>query len=114
LPDLAVLRMLSNLIDNAFAHGQGPVRLHVAIYPGHCALMVHDHGPGLSAEAFAAARQPFVQLSPSGQRERGRGHCGLGLAIVDQLAQQLGGALLHQQPEQGGSAIGVRLPFMRL
>ena len=108
LPDLAVLRILTNLVDNALAHGQGPVEMRVRADPQHCELLVADRGPGLSPEAFAAARRPFVKLN---RRDRELGHCGLGLAIIDQLAQQLGGEMVHRQPAAGGCEIGVRVPL---
>jgi two-component system, OmpR family, osmolarity sensor histidine kinase EnvZ len=84
-PDLAVTRLLHNLIDNALAHGAEPIEVTWREpAPGERELAVWDQGPGLSQAQFEAAIQPFVRLSDNTQF----GHCGLGLAIVAQIAKQ--------------------------
>jgi len=106
-PDLAVHRLLTNLIDNAYAHGVAPVRVTLARIVGGAELRVHDSGPGMSAEEFERARQPFVRLGPARAE---LGHCGLGLAIVSQLARQLGAQLHARRPPGGGFEVVVTLP----
>ena len=107
LPDLAIHRLLTNLIDNAYAHGAGPVRVTLARIVGGAELRVHDSGPGMSAEEFERARQPFVRLGPARAE---LGHCGLGLAIVSQLVRQLGAQLHARRPPGGGFEVVVTLP----
>jgi two-component system osmolarity sensor histidine kinase EnvZ len=106
LPDLPVQRLLGNLIDNALAYGQPPVTVELAATAGGAALRVLDRGLGMSQAEFELAQQPFVRLSAA---RNDLGHCGLGLAIVAQIARQWGGTLrLAHQP--GAFGIEVDLP----
>ncbi len=91
LPVEPVARIVSNLLDNALRHGRPPVRLGVRLGAGAVEIVVSDGGPGIPAEALEQARQPFVQLD----RARSAGGAGLGLAIVDRLAGQLGGTMRY-------------------
>jgi two-component system, OmpR family, osmolarity sensor histidine kinase EnvZ len=78
-------RLLTNLIDNALAHGEQPIAIGWQRNTvGECELSVWDHGPGLRDTQFKLALEPFVRLS----NDAGIGHCGLGLAIVARIAQQ--------------------------
>lgn len=93
---------LRNLIENALLHG-GPdthVQVHVSLAP---AIDVIDSGPGIPAERLATVRQPF---------ERGEsaspGH-GLGMAIVNHIAQQMGGQLLLESPHALGQGLHARI-----
>jgi signal transduction histidine kinase len=52
-------------------------------------LQVSDHGAGFPQALEREARSPFVKLD----RARGTAGCGLGLAIVQQLASRAGGEL---------------------
>jgi two-component system, OmpR family, osmolarity sensor histidine kinase EnvZ len=91
-------RVVTNLVDNAVAHGRPPFRLTWrAPQPGQHELGVWDAGGGLTAEEFRAALEPFVRLSQGG----GLGHCGLGLAIVAQIAAQWQAALESRHDAEG-------------
>ena len=103
LPELALRRMLENLIGNALAHGQAPVHLGLRGDVTGWTLSVADHGAGMSNGDFARARQPFVRLNDA---RNALGHCGLGLAIIDQITTQLGGQL-QVQPRQDGTLFTV-------
>jgi two-component system, OmpR family, osmolarity sensor histidine kinase EnvZ len=86
----ALQRLLGNLVDNALAYGRSPVQVRWTDgVPGERELGVWDQGPGLTEAQFKAALEPFVRLSS----QPALGHCGLGLAIVAQIAQQCGGRL---------------------
>lgn len=107
LPDLAVRRVLSNLIDNALAYGSGAVEVTLRAAPGGAELRVADEGPGMSETDFERALQPFVRLT----RARSElGHCGLGLAIVAQVVRQLGGGLRCERDARGRFAVVMLLP----
>lgn len=113
LPDLAVQRLVTNLVDNALAHGAAPVAVRLCRDgPGGLGarLTVSDAGPGMSEEEFALAQQPFVRL----QRQRSNlGHCGLGLAIVAQIAAQLQARLETVREPGGRFGIALVMPRAR-
>ncbi len=95
---LAVQRLLSNLIDNALAHGAQPVTISWRTSgAAEHELGVWDHGPGLSEAEFRAALEPFVRLS----KDAPIGHCGLGLAIAAQIAQQCAASLESRRDTAG-------------
>jgi len=98
----AMGRAVSNLIDNAFSHGQPPLRL-VLRREGldGFRIEVWDQGPGISAEAWPQALQPFQRLD---RARGGTGHCGLGLAIAARVAASHGG-WLYSQRRDGAFAV---------
>ena len=105
--DLVVQRLLTNLIDNALAYGRAPVEVSLQATVEGAELRVTDHGAGMSAEDFERAQQPFVRLTNARSE---LGHCGLGLAIVAQVARQLGGRLRAQRGADGRFGIVFTLP----
>jgi two-component system, OmpR family, osmolarity sensor histidine kinase EnvZ len=111
VPDLALQRLLANLIDNALAYGRAPVQVQLRARPvaqgGGCELRVMDDGEGMTEEEFQRAQAPFVRLT--GARNQ-LGHCGLGLAIVAQMARQLGGKLHTVRDADGRFGIVLQLP----
>jgi two-component system, OmpR family, osmolarity sensor histidine kinase EnvZ len=88
-PDLAVQRALTNLIDNALVYGKQPLEVALTEESDegnqHVVLTVWDHGKGMSAAEFERVKQPFVRLDTGLAAD---GHCGLGLAIVSQMADK--------------------------
>jgi two-component system, OmpR family, osmolarity sensor histidine kinase EnvZ len=107
--DLALQRLLANLIDNAFAYGRAPVtvQLRRAMEGRSIDICVLDHGAGMTEADFQRAQQPFVRLA--GARSE-LGHCGLGLAIVAQMSRQLGGTLHTTRATDGRFGIVLTLP----
>lgn len=76
--------LLGNLVDNALAYTPGGGRITVRSDggAGQVWLEVEDDGPGIPVEYRAQVRERFVRLPGS----PGNG-CGLGLAIVDEIAR---------------------------
>jgi two-component system, OmpR family, osmolarity sensor histidine kinase EnvZ len=114
LPDVAVQRLLNNLVDNALAHGRAPVRVSVAPTADHrtLQLVVWDHGAGITEAEFEAVRRPFVRGGSSTLADNTtHGHCGLGLAIVEQLALHTGGRVALQRDGQGRFGVAVHWPL---
>jgi len=112
LPDIGTQRALGNLIDNALAHGAAPVEValetRVTSAGAQAVLTVWDHGPGMSEADFVQAQLPFVRLETA---RAGLGHCGLGLAIVAQIAGQLGAVLRCRRDETGRFGISIAWPL---
>ena len=96
---------LSNLIDNALKHGGDEAA--VAVHIEGQTLRVEDDGPGVPAHRVHSLVQKF---------ERGRGAhlaagSGLGLAMVETIAQQSGARLLLRSPLADGRGFGASLRF---
>lgn len=104
---VALRRMLNNLVDNAVAYGGG-VTLAAEVAEGEARIAVLDRGPGLPDAALARITAPFERGEAS--RNRRTGGAGLGLSIVQALAQAHGGRLVLANREGGGLAATVVLP----
>ena len=98
---------LSNLIDNALRYaGRGATVTVTSHRTGNaCVLGVEDDGPGLQADQLAHVFERFWRASEL------PGGCGLGLAIVAEIAQRHRGeaAVLRVQPH--GLRVELRLPL---
>ncbi len=100
-------RAVTNLIDNAVAHGQ-TVRVHIADSPHLLQLLVEDDGPGIAPADLDRVTEPFVRLDAS--RRLDTGGVGLGLAIVRDAAACHGGRLRLENREGGGLRATLELP----
>jgi len=102
VPQFAVRRLVDNLIDNALQHGREPVLVRV-LQEGatRVRIEVRDQGGGIPPEAAEAAMEPFTKLDPA----RAGAGCGLGLAIVRQLARQLDGSVGFERGPEGFAVI---------
>lgn len=87
---LAMNRLLTNLIDNAFHYGGGEVTVHCLAQDGQITLSVLDRGPGLPEAEAERLLRPFERLDTARGREGG---AGLGLAIAARIAGLHGGEL---------------------
>jgi len=105
----AVLRIVTNLIDNAEKYGRGAadrtITITVAAVDGGVELAVRDRGPGLPAALrhgrFTAFRRGAGDDAPPG--------LGLGLALSRALATAMGGALTPRSVSPGAELV-LRLP----
>ena len=99
LQPLRAMRIMSNLVGNALAHGDAR-RVIVAFRPrgDRVLFQVLDDGVGMTAEVLERA------LQPGAKGEDSRGH-GLGLAIVKELCDDQGLAFeLRSRPGEGTAA----------
>lgn len=104
---VALRRMLNNLVDNAVAYG-GDVTLEAQVADGEARVAVLDRGPGLPDAMLARVTAPFERGEAS--RNRRTGGAGLGLSIVQALAQAQGGRLVLANREGGGLMATIALP----
>jgi len=107
--DAVLLReMLANLIDNAIRYGRNGARATVAIEASadEVRAIVEDDGPGIPVAERERVFERFQRLAESGPEG-----CGLGLAIVREIALGHGGRVEIVDPAHGaGTRIVVTLP----
>lgn len=109
--ELALGRLIDNLITNAFNHGKPPVEISLATEGQDAVVRVRDHGAGISEERRTEALRPFSRLDEARTRT---GSVGLGLALAEMITRAHGGSLKLDEPAEGsGLEVWVRLPLQR-
>jgi two-component system osmolarity sensor histidine kinase EnvZ len=103
---------MDNLVENGLAHAQR-VWISLAPEPNGWVVQVDDDGPGIPEAERERVFAPFVRLDAARSREAGRG-VGLGLAIVRNLAEQLGDGLVLSESPYGGLQVRIRLRQLRV
>ncbi len=108
--DVGALRqILVNLVDNAVRYGPRgqTVRITVERQADRAAMVVTDEGPGIAAAQREAAWRPFVRLHATGEGT------GIGLSLVRQLADAMGGGarFLDRPAPCRGLSVMVWLPL---
>lgn len=104
-----LVRVLTNLLDNAERHAESEIRLNVYRDGDEAVLEVADDGEGIPPEDRERVFQRFQRL-PEGRRRDTQGS-GLGLAISRDIAVAHGGSLVADESEQGGALLILRLPL---
>jgi two-component system sensor histidine kinase KdpD len=89
-------RILANLVANALTHTaqDSPVEIVVTEGAQGASVAVIDHGPGLATDSA----------------DVGRSRHGMGLLIVDRLAELIGVDIAHAETPGGGLTATVRVP----
>ena len=89
-------RIVANLVANALTHTpqDSPVEVVVGEGTGGSSVAVIDHGPGLAADSA----------------DVGRSRHGMGLLIVDRLADLIGANTTYDETPGGGLTATVRVP----
>jgi two-component system osmolarity sensor histidine kinase EnvZ len=105
---MAMRRLITNLVDNAFRYGEQDVRLRVAPAGRTVVVEVLDRGPGIPADEVERLKQPFTRLETA---RSGKGGSGLGLAIVERIARMHGGSLDLLARDGGGLVARVTFPL---
>ncbi|MGI4813132.1 MAG: ATP-binding protein [Janthinobacterium lividum] len=100
-------RILTNLVDNAVAYGAPPIVVATLESADRWYLSVTDNGSGIPLDQLENASRPFVRLDPA---RGGNAHCGLGLAIVSQLARKAGGDCAIVNLPDGGFRVELSFP----
>lgn len=101
-------RALHNLVQNAGRYAKKAVHVAFTRNATHCMISVDDDGPGIPPDKREAVFEAFTRLDVS--RERGTGGYGLGLAIVNRIAQWHGGHVSVQVSELGGARFMLEWP----
>ena len=111
----AMSRMLSNLIDNAFAYGRPPVEITTRTDNNGASVVIDvvDHGVGIDAREVERMKQPFTRSSLARSRNDGAAGAGLGLAIVERVARLHGGTFDLLPGKDGGTIARIVLPVAR-
>lgn len=103
-----ILQIGGNLLSNALKFMEkGVVRLSTSYQKGEYTLTVSDTGTGISEEQQNRIFAPFERLSNAATQDG----FGLGLAIVRNLLQLLGGRINVESVEGKGSTFTVILPL---
>lgn len=100
-------RVVANLVNNAMAYGGG-AEVSLQAGPQDIVLWVEDRGPGIPAAERERVFEPFYRLEAS--RNRDKGGAGLGLTIVKQIVESLGGKVAVEDRPGGGTRVSVTLP----
>ncbi len=113
-PD-ALHKILANLVGNAVKFTDGPGRVCVRAARGddgtNVVLEVSDTGIGIAPADLALIFERFVQ--PDVSLSRGHGGSGLGLSLVKDLVDELGGSVAVSSVPGEGSVFAVTLPVGR-
>ncbi|MFD2252565.1 signal transduction histidine kinase [Pseudochelatococcus lubricantis] len=97
--------MLGNLMENAARHAQSRVRISAATGKDAQSISVEDDGPGLQDPERATAALRGVKLDINGPG------AGLGLAIVQDIANAYNAELKLGSAEPGGLAAEIWIPL---
>lgn len=110
----ALRELTRNLLHNAIKHSPAgaPLAVTLTVGGGWAALVIADHGPGISPALRPHLFQPFARESSTAGAIQG---AGLGLAICHGIVLALGGGLSLDNREAHGRVLGldtvVRLPL---
>jgi len=102
-------QIVANLVENALKYAAGAVTVTVGRSPSGLELRVVDDGPGVPADEQARVFDRLYTARPVPGRPVGTG---IGLAIVHELAQAMGGTARYDPspaPDGGGAAFVVTL-----
>ena len=95
---------LADLLENAVRHARSRVDVGVTSDGDVAGVVLDDDGPGIPAEDRTLVFERFWTSA------RGNGGTGVGLAIVAELCEAMGGEVLVQDSPLGGARFVVRLP----
>jgi len=102
-----LFRALRNLTENAISHSPHGSTVEIVVEP-HGTVSVLDQGPGVREEDKNRIFRRFWR----GDRRRAGG-VGLGLAIVERIAEAHGGTVVVSNRAQGGARFSLRLLLVR-
>lgn len=104
---LRLVRLLTNLLDNAERHAESRIDVTVRHEDGYAVLEVLDDGAGVAEEDREVVFERFSRLKAS--RERDPGGTGLGLPIAREIARLHNGTLTIEDSDRGARFV-LRIP----
>lgn len=114
--EMALVRAMANVVKNAIGHSPegGVVRLRFDCSEDSLFLSVCDEGAGFSSQALAHGAERFFRDDASRSGAGDGAHYGLGLAIVADVMEALGGRVeLANSEKTGGALVRLALPLTR-
>jgi two-component system osmolarity sensor histidine kinase EnvZ len=107
---VSISRAIRNLLENAIEYGDQPIciELKKGNKKNEFQIIVWDSGFGIEGKDWPQALKPFKRFDSA---RRGRGHCGLGLAISSRIANEHGGCL---EPSYRSDKYGFGVVFSAL
>lgn len=105
-----VTQALVNLLTNAAQHGDAtrPITLRATRTDAEVIIQVHNDGTPIPASDVPDLFEPMKKSAGDGAGDRG--HLGLGLYIVDQVAKAHGGRVDVESSAAQGTTFTMRLP----
>jgi signal transduction histidine kinase len=106
-----VVQVLGNLLRNALRHTPegGLISVRAVRRGGHAVVTVEDTGAGIAADQLAHVFERFYRGDAA--RDRASGGAGLGLAIVRELVEAMGGEVSAESVVGQGSRFSFTLPL---
>lgn len=104
--ELLLDRLVSNLVDNALKHGRLPVCVSVSSLQNEAVIDVSDAGQGPQPEALRRLQEAFAR----GAQSRSTPGVGLGLTIVRQIVDRMGGQVDFLR-QTNANVVRVRFPL---
>lgn len=94
-----LLQLVKNAIENAIKYtlSGGKIDISLSLEQGEARFKVEDTGIGIPEDQLEKVLQPFYRIEESQQSGNG-----LGLAICQEIAQQLGGIITLSNRQYGG------------
>ncbi|MGH1371912.1 MAG: sensor histidine kinase [Cellvibrionaceae bacterium] len=103
----ALIGAVLNLVNNAAQAGSGAIDITLSLTgDSHIHLCVADDGPGIDDELLQSVRDVFVTTKAQGT--------GLGLSVVESVAQRHGGSLVLKSVVGKGTQACLELPLAQL
>ena len=103
-------RAVRNLLENARRYSAGDVSLLLHQDNGFAVIQVNDQGPGVPEALQTRIFEPFYRLPSASEHDGG---VGLGLALVQSIAQRHGGSVSCHNRTVGGASFVLRLPLTK-
>jgi len=107
---LRLLQVLTNLLSNAikFSPSGGEVIVALGSDAEAVRISVRDHGPGIPEDFRPRMFEKFAQADSADGHQKGGS--GLGLNIVRQIVDRLGGEIFFEDAPGGGTVFHLTLP----